>query len=218
MSSYITHFKLHEAVFTIANLIQINVFLLPVYVLCFESEWTHFRRMPAQLRRTNSETVKMEMEQRKDAVLRTRNDEYLDLEVVEFEGKGRGVRARKRFVKKEPVVEYKGQIITIEEGEKREKKISPNFANLFYSQTFSKSKCSQSFCVDASTDTGRFGRLVNHSYKSPNCHIEVVDEFKGSPHLILVASRDIKVGEEITIDYCVTDREVLAANPWLRQS
>ena len=152
-------------------------------------------------------------------VLTTRNDEDLNLEEVEVEGKGRGVKARVRFVKGEPVVEYKGQVVSVEEGRKREAKISPNFANIFYSHTFSKSKCAQSFCVDASKEVpGRFGRLVNHSHKSPNCQIEVVDSFKGSPHLVLVAARDIGIGEELLIDYGVTDREVLEANPWLRQS
>ena len=109
-------------------------------------------------------------------------------------------------------------MVSVEQGRKREAQISPAFANLFYSKTFSKSKCAQSFCVDATKETDRFGRLVNHSYKNPSCKIEVVDNFKGSPHLVLVANRDIEVGEELTIDYCVTDREVLEANPWLRQS
>ena len=175
--------------------------------------------MPTQLRRTNSEAVKLERERQMEAVLRTRSDEDLGLVVVEVEGKGRGVRALVRFAKGDPVVEYKGQVVSVKEGRKREAKISPNFANIFYSQTFSKSKCAQSFCVDASTEVaGRFGRLVNHSHKRPNCQIEVVDNFKGSPHLVLVAARNIDVGEEVTIDYGVTDREVLEVNPWLRQS
>ena len=33
--------------------------------------------------------------------------------------------------------------------------------------------------------------------------IKVVDDFKGSPHLVLVAARDINCGEEITFDYGV---------------
>ena len=161
----------------------------------------------------------MERERLMKVVLTTRSDEDLGLVEVEVEGKGRGVRALIRFAKGEPVVEYKGQVMSVKEGRKREAKISPDFANIFYSQTFSKSKCAQSFCVDASKEVpGRFGRLVNHSHKRPNCQIEVVDSFKGSPHLVLVAARDIETGEELTIDYGVTDREVLEANPWLRQS
>ena len=191
--------------------------ILPKYLtFCFESL---FRSMPTQLRRSNSEAVKLERARQLEAVLRTRNDEDLGLEVVEIEGKGRGVIARQRFLKGDPVVEYKGQMLSHKEGKKREAQISPNFANIFYSKSFSKSKCVQSFCVNASKEVpGRFGRLVNHSFKSPNCQIEVIDNFKGYPHLLIVAARDLQIGEELTIDYGVTDREVLEANPWLRES
>ena len=130
--------------------------------------------MPAELRSpVKIEVEKLEREERLEAVLRTRNDEDLDLEVVEIEGKGRGVLARKRFTKGEPVVEYKGKVVTVKEGEKKMRKLSPNVANIMISETFSGSRCSQSFCVDATTETGRFGRLINHSYKSPNIQIKV---------------------------------------------
>ena len=130
--------------------------------------------MPAELRSpVKIEMEKLERKEQLEAVLRTRNDEDLDLEVVEIEGKGRGVLARKRFTKGEPVVEYKGKVVTVKEGEKKMRKLSPNVANIMISETFSGSRCSQSFCVDATTETGRFGRLVNHSYKSPNIQIKV---------------------------------------------
>ena len=107
--------------------------------------------------------------------------------VVEIDGKGRGVITRERFLKGFPVVEYKGKVVTPAEGKRRQAQIYPNFANMFYSKTFPKSKCAQSFCVNASKEVpGRFGRLVNHSFKSPNCQIEVINNFKGYPHLLIV--------------------------------
>ena len=119
------------------------------------------------------ELEKLEREEQLEVVLRTRNDEDLFLEVVEIEGKGRGVIARGNFTKGAPVVEYKGQLITVKEGKKRMRKLSPNVANIFLSKTYTGSRCSLSFCVDATKETGRFGRLVNHSYKSPNTEIKV---------------------------------------------
>ena len=119
------------------------------------------------------ELEKLEREEQLEAVLRTRNDEDLNLEVVEIEGKGRGVIARGNFTKGAPVVEYKGQLITDKEGKKRMRKLSPNVANIMISETYTGSRCSQSFCVDATKESGRFGRLVNHSYKSPNTQIKV---------------------------------------------
>ena len=130
--------------------------------------------MPAELRSpVKLEVEKLEREEQLEAVLRTRNDEDLNLEVVEIEGKGRGVVTRRNFTKGEPVVEYKGQLITVKEGKKKMRKLSPNVANLMFSETYTGSRCSQSFCVDATKETGRFGRLVNHSYKSPNTQIKV---------------------------------------------
>ena len=68
--------------------------------------------MPTRLKRTNSEAVKIERKSQMEAVLRTRNDQDLGLDVVETEEKGRGVIARMRFLKGAPVVEYKGQVVT----------------------------------------------------------------------------------------------------------
>ena len=130
--------------------------------------------MPAELRSpVKIELEKLEREEQLEAVLRTRNDEDRGLEVVEIEGKGRAVIARGNFTKGAPVVEYKGQLITDKEGKKRMRKLSPNVANIMISETYTGSRCSQSFCVDATKETGRFGRLVNHSYKSPNTQIKV---------------------------------------------
>ena len=130
--------------------------------------------MPAELRSpVKLEVEKLERKEQLEAVLRTRNDEDLNLEVVPIEGKGRGVIARGNFTKGAPVVEYKGQLITDKEGKKRMRKLSPNVANIMISKTYTGSRCSQSFCVDATKETGRFGRLVNHSYKSPNTQIKV---------------------------------------------
>ena len=68
--------------------------------------------MPTRLKRTNSEAVKIERKSQMEAVLRTRNDQDLGLDVVETEAKGKGVIARMRFLKGAPVVEYKGQVVT----------------------------------------------------------------------------------------------------------
>ena len=78
--------------------------------------------------------------------------------------------------------------------------------------------------IDASWESGRFGRLVNHSKLKPNCDIQVqlstlcnlvgvplnllpyliyfqVEAIEGKPHLILVAAQDIEEREELTYDY-----------------
>lgn len=71
------------------------------------------------------------------------------------------------------------------------------------------------FSVDATDESGRLGRLINHS-RNGNCHTKLID-IKGRPYLILVASRDVKDGEELLYDYGDRRKSSIAAHPWLRE-
>ncbi|VDN42624.1 unnamed protein product, partial [Gongylonema pulchrum] len=69
------------------------------------------------------------------------------------------------------------------------------------------------YCVDATDETSDKGRLINHSVLRPNLKTKVV-ELKGTKHLILVAKRDIEVGEELLYDYGDRTPCSVAENPW----
>lgn len=70
-----------------------------------------------------------------------------------------------------------------------------------------------SFSVDATVDTGRKGRLINHSRKANLVtKILVVD---GTPRLLLMANRFIDAGVELTLDYGDRARSSLKDHPWL---
>ena len=70
------------------------------------------------------------------------------------------------------------------------------------------------FSIDATTESGRYGRLVNHSRVSPNCVTKVV-MVSEVPRLILVAKHAISPGEELLYDYGDRSKESLKAHPWL---
>lgn len=70
------------------------------------------------------------------------------------------------------------------------------------------------FSIDATSESGRLGRLVNHSRLNPNLQTKVVT-FKQQPRLILVARRDIAADEELLYDYGDRSKESLKAHPWL---
>ncbi len=70
------------------------------------------------------------------------------------------------------------------------------------------------FSIDATTESGRLGRLVNHSRQHPNLQTKVIT-LKEWPRLILVALKDINEGEELLYDYGDRSRESLRAHPWL---
>ncbi len=74
--------------------------------------------------------------------------------------------------------------------------------------------CLLFFSVDATEDTGRLGRLVNHSKTMPNLK-PIVMGLKNAPRLVLFAKQDINVGEELLVDYGDRSKESLAAFPWL---
>ncbi|KAA8584286.1 hypothetical protein FQN60_008071, partial [Etheostoma spectabile] len=114
--------------------------------------------------------------------------------------------------KGEYVVEYHGDLLQITDAKKREAEYAQNPATgcyMYYFQHLCKT-----YCVDATKETGRMGRLINHS-KNGNCQTKLHD-ISGVPHLILVASRDVDEGEELLYDYGDRSKASIAAHPWLK--
>lgn len=101
---------------------------------------------------------------------------------------GRGVFALKLLLKKTRVIEYKGELISDAEADRR---YSKKHANSPHTMLFS---VDGGLVIDA-TRRGNSARWINHSCQ-PNC--EIAD--KG--HKIFIdARRDIRPGEELTYDY-----------------
>ncbi|XP_051907889.1 N-lysine methyltransferase KMT5A-A isoform X1 [Hippocampus zosterae] len=134
------------------------------------------------------------------------------MQVRHMEGKGRAVFAARRFRKGQYVVEYHGDLLEMADAKKREAEYAQNPETgcyMYYFQYLCKA-----YCVDATKETNRLGRLINHS-KSGNLQTKLHD-VDGAPHLILVASRDIDEGEELLYDYGDRSKASIAAHPWLK--
>ena len=72
------------------------------------------------------------------------------------------------------------------------------------------------FSIDATAESGRFGRLFNHSRLNPNCMAKVIQiEKQEPPRLVLIAKCDIEAGTELLYDYGDRSKESLAVHPWL---
>lgn len=69
------------------------------------------------------------------------------------------------------------------------------------------------YSVDATAETGKLGRLVNHS-RNGNLITRTVS-VDNKPRLVLIAKDDIKAGDEITYDYGDRSKESLKHHPWL---
>jgi len=122
-------------------------------------------------RKPKAELLKEQMEGI-EARLLANDDTNLGVEVAFIENKGRGIKAVRDFAKGEFVVEYAGDLIDIGTAKDLEAKYSMDTSKGCYMYYF-KHKGKQ-YCIDATSESGRYGRLINHSKITPNCVTKVV--------------------------------------------
>ena len=136
-----------------------------------------------------------------------------DLGVTMLQGRGRGVFPTRKFWKGEYVCEYAGDLIKIEEAKKREVEYekTPHVGSFMFYFDFESEK----YCIDASQESSRLGRLFNHRRIDNNVLIRVVS-VENIPRLILVASRDIEIGTEMVYDYGDRSKLSIECHPWLK--
>lgn len=138
-------------------------------------------------------------------------DPFDYLAITEFRSKGKAIIAKAPIRKGSFICEYSGDLIDLDSAKKRELKYEQNQAGC-YMYYFNWN--STIWCVDATKPTGRLGRLINHSRKSPNCKTKIF-EYQQRPHLIFIALRDIEQDEEILYDYGERDPMAIKSHPWL---
>ncbi|XP_042612413.1 uncharacterized protein LOC109073813 isoform X2 [Cyprinus carpio] len=127
----------------------------------------------------------------------SKTDKTFKLEVKYINAvKGRGLFAKGSICKGDFVVEYRGDIISDAELQRRRKRYHTSSAAFMFEFKWR----GKTWCIDASREDGSFGRIVNDDHKHPNCKMKKID-VNGQPHLCLFALNDIKEGEEISYDY-----------------
>ncbi|CAF0756515.1 unnamed protein product [Didymodactylos carnosus] len=134
------------------------------------------------------------------------------LEIRTTNDKGRGIFSTKKFYRGDYIVEYAGDLISYQQAKQRELTYGLNCRIGCYMYYFKHGE--KVYCVDATEETNRLGRLINHSRKGCNCQAKVF-VIKDQPRLILIASRDINVGEELLYDYGERRKDVVDSFPWL---
>ncbi|KAL2136820.1 hypothetical protein VTI74DRAFT_1034 [Chaetomium olivicolor] len=114
------------------------------------------------------------------------------VEVFKTADRGYGVRSNRCFEPNQIIMEYTGEIITVEECERRMNEVYKD-NECYYLMSFD-----QNMIIDATT--GSIARFVNHSC-SPNCRM-IKWIVSGQPRMALFAGdRPIMTGEELTYDY-----------------
>ncbi|KAH1011723.1 hypothetical protein HUJ04_001037 [Dendroctonus ponderosae] len=167
------------------------------------------------LRKSNRKT-KMQVLREKQKSLENylRNETEDGLECRLTENKGRSVFATRNFEKDSFVVEYSGDFLSLLEANQREEHYARDETTGCYMYYFKYKD--RTFCIDATQETGRLGRLINHSRTSSNLYTKsiLVD---GLPRLVLLARQNIKKGQELFYDYGDRSRESIKYHPWLKE-
>ena len=127
------------------------------------------------------------------------NDHKLPLKVQEIASKGRGIVATDTIPKDTFVVEYVGELISGKKARENELQITDSQENVGNFMFFFKFK-EKSLCIDASKESQRLGRLINHSRSKSNIK-PIVILHQDIPRIVFVSTRIILQGEELLYDY-----------------
>jgi SET domain-containing protein len=119
----------------------------------------------------------------------------VDIETFALSNGHIGVRCRSKITKGQFICEYRGEIISDDEMQRRKARYEKGQPKYFY-------RFIRGLVIDAS-QYGNISRFVNHSCQ-PNAEAEV--NYVGKmAHLVFTATEDIELSEEITVDY-LSDR------------
>lgn len=116
------------------------------------------------------------------------------IEVRNSKVHGSGIFAQKFIPKATKIIEYVGEKITSEEGDKRSdkqiefSKSNPKFGAVYIFEL------GNGFDIDGNFDYNT-ARLINHSC-NPNCEFKIADG-----HIWIIAKRDIQKDEELNYNY-----------------
>ena len=167
-------------------------------------------------------------------MLKETNDEKRGLEVrdLTFMNKGRGVFSNRKFERVAFVVEYAGDLCHEKEAKEREKIYADDSTKGCFSYYFKSGQIfvyilfvlylilpnfsGVSYAVDATEETKRLGRLVNHSRTKANL-LPKPEIVNGVPRICLYAKKNIDANVELLFDYGDRTQASLKANPFLKK-
>ncbi|KAL4711833.1 hypothetical protein ACJJTC_006002 [Scirpophaga incertulas] len=168
---------------------------------------TEYFPVRRSVRKTSKCVMAEKMRDLERAIREQRED---GLAVAYFEDKGRGIIATRPFLRGQFVVEYAGELVGVAEARERESFYAQDPNAGCYMYYFRHGD--QQYCIDATPESGRLGRLVNHS-RNGNLVTKAV--WVDGPRLVLLAAHDIAAGDELTYDYGDRSKESLQHHPWL---
>ena len=164
--------------------------------------------------RKNPDTRRREKQEVLETKLQVTDDALHGLQIETIPEKGRAVVASRSFLKGEFVVEYDGLLLDMGTASLMESSYSMDLTKGSFMFYFHEGE--QQYCIDATEESGRYGRLINHSKKNPNISPKVV-MLNTTPRLIFLAKFEIMPGQELLYDYGDRSPKSILAFPWLAE-
>ena len=143
------------------------------------------------------------------------SDDGLPLKSKYFNGKGYGIVATAKIPKGSFVCEYVGELLSPEEADEREKAYEDR-GDVHTSYMYYFRSGERKYCIDATEDNGRFGRLINHSKTNANLTTRKLLINK-VPRLFFIAKCDIPARAELLYPYGDNRPEILKQHQWLKK-
>uniref|UniRef100_A0A672ZB73 SET domain-containing protein n=1 Tax=Sphaeramia orbicularis TaxID=375764 RepID=A0A672ZB73_9TELE len=138
------------------------------------------------------------------------SQKWKGLVIAHMEKKGRGVMTTRKFHAGEVICDYRGELVTHEEGLRIHATTSQEETGYMF---FFKNQAGKRLCIDAHLDRcachpdrQTFRRLMNHSSKRANVKPRLFRlNFESGDRdvLLLMAARDTEEGQELMFDYSV---------------
>lgn len=120
--------------------------------------------------------------------------------------------ATKEFYPGQFIVEYSGELLTAFEARKREEIYNQRGETGSFILKFHHNN--QATYIDATEETGRLGRLLNHSLVDQNCVPKKII-VANQPRVVFLATKKILAGQEILYDYGERRKHTIKQFPWL---
>ena len=126
--------------------------------------------------------------------------------------KGRAVHTTKAFSTGDLVLEYHGDLITRALGDQKHEDYKANAQIGSYMLWFKFKE--KNYCIDATEETKRLGRLINHSIEAASLKPKALD-VDGHLGVFFYATKQIDCGQELLWDYGERNPEVVKQNSFL---
>jgi len=152
----------------------------------------------------NSECACVKAGTCKNQAFQRRQQNPFSFLIFKTDGRGWGLKCLDAIQKGQIVLQYVGEVITLEEFHEREND-QERKGKMYGLELQKEEKDDNTYCIDSGY-VGNHARFINHSC-DPNLYIQRIygtannNLLLNRPEVVLIAKRNVRIGEELTFNY-----------------